>query len=912
MAKTLVIVESPNKARTISRFLGSEYDVQASYGHVRDLPEGSDEIPAELKKEKWARLGVNVAKDYEPLYVVPGSKAKQVSALRSAARSADRILLATDEDREGESISWHVLQVINPKKAAKIERIVFHEVTPEAIKAAIASPRTLDLDLVKAQETRRILDRLYGYTLSPLLWRKVAPRLSAGRVQSVAVRLVVLRERERMAFSEATYWDLEADLLAKAGGFKAKLQRIDGRRLADGGSFSLQGEFQNKDHYWLHQAEAEDLRESLAAAKPWTITLNEATPGREHPPVPFMTSTLQQEANRKLGFTARRTMQIAQELYEGINLGAGERVGLITYMRTDSLTLAESALKDARSAIESLFGREFLPAQPVRYKSKSKNAQEAHEAIRPTKMDRRPAEIQRLLTPEQFRLYDLIWKRTIACQMKPAEVERTKVEATVSHSGRDFVFGASGKRIIFPGFLRAYVEGMDDPEAELGDKEKLLPKVVLNEAVEAKEVTALKHATKPPARFTEASLLDVLEKEGVGRPSTYATIIGTIEDRGYVFKKGKELVPTFTAMAVTAMLEDHFRELVDTQFTARMEEELDEISEGRRAALEPLREFYEGEGGLEHQVESKGKDIPYPLLRISEEIAVRIGRNGPFLQRGEGGKGNTANLPDDLPPADLNLETALNLLDRAFRGPESVGQEPSSGKDVYHKKGRFGDYLELGLTEAEKESGASPKRVTVPPATDPSQLSAEDLGLLFSFPILLGSDPETSEPVSVAVGRYGAYLSAGEKKANVGDWKAAASLSLEAALEALANGGKSRFQRAAAAPREPLKTLSQEGSDTAFKVMDGRYGPYVTDGEYNATLPKNIKPEEITFEQASALIDAKKAAGPPAKKKGRGRASSRTASSPKADKPAAKTVGKKTTTKKTPAKKKPSAKKKAE
>jgi DNA topoisomerase-1 len=918
MAKTLVIVESPNKARTISRILGSEYEVHASYGHVRDLPEGSDEIPAEFKKEKWARLGVNVAKDYEPIYVVPGSKQKQVSTLRTAAKSADHILLATDEDREGESISWHVLQVINPKKAAKIERIVFHEVTPEAINAAILTPRPLDIHLVKAQETRRILDRLYGYTLSPLLWRKVAPRLSAGRVQSVAVRLVVLRERERMAFKEATYWDLEAEIKAKAGGFKAKLQKIAGRRLADGGSFNLQGEFQNKDHYWLNQEEAQDLREALAEAKPWTVTLNEATPGRENPPVPFMTSTLQQEANRKLGFTARRTMQIAQELYEGIDLGGGERVGLITYMRTDSLSLAESALKEARSAISTLYGPEYLPAQPVRYKSKSKNAQEAHEAIRPTKMDRKPSEIQRLLTSEQYKLYDLIWKRTLACQMKPAEVERTKVEVTVAHASKDFTFGASGKRIVFPGFLRVYVEGMDDPEAELGDREKILPKVTLNEVVEAKDVTAERHATRPPARFTEASLLDILEKEGVGRPSTYATIIGTIEDRGYVFKKGKELVPTFTAMAVTSLLEDHFFELVDTHFTARMEEKLDEVSQGSRPPTQTLREFYEGADGLEAQVETKGKDIPYPHLRVAEDVVVRIGRTGPFLQRGEGGKGNTANVPDGLPPADLTPDMATELLDRSAKGPEAIGMEPNSGRKIFLKKGRFGDYLEQDLTEEEKEEGVAPKRVTVPPGTDPGALTDDQLGVLFSFPMIIGSDPETNEPINLAVGRYGAYLTSGEKKANVGDWQAAASLTQEQALEALANGGKNRFQRAAAAPREPLKVLALEGGGE-LKVLSGRYGPYVTDGEFNATLPKNVEPTEITLEQAQALIEAKKAAGPPAKKKGRrGASTSRTSSAAKsADKPAAKkapakkTAAKRSTAKKSTAKK-AAPKKKAE
>jgi DNA topoisomerase I len=913
MAKTLVIVESPNKAKTISRFLGSEYDVQASYGHVRDLPEGSDDIPEELKKAKWSRLGVNIENNYEPLYVVPREKVRQVEILKKAARGAERILLATDEDREGESISWHILQLLKPKSSQEVKRIVFHELTPEALEEAVKNPRSVDENLVKAQETRRILDRLYGYTLSPLLWRKVAPKLSAGRVQSVAVRLVVLRERERQKFREASYWDLEADLGGKNGDFSARLVRISNARVADGGSFSLQGEMVKSEHYWLKEDEATALPARLESSTPWKVTVNEATPGRQNPPQPFMTSTLQQEANRKLGCTARRTMQIAQELYEGIDLGGGERVGLITYMRTDSLTLAERALKQARDVIADLYGAQYLPSQPVRYKSKAKNAQEAHEAIRPTELNRRPAEVQKYLTQDQFRLYELIWKRTLACQMKPAEVERTRIEAEVEEMQRTFTFLATGKSIVFPGYLRVYVEGADDPQAELGDKEKILPQVTVGETLDCKGVEALAHVTRAPSRYTEASLLGVLEAEGVGRPSTYATIIGTIQDRGYVFKKGNELVPTFTAFAVTELLEGYFGGLVDTQFTARMEEELDEIAEGRSLPLDRLRAFYEGGEGLANQVEQKAGEIPFPHILVGEGLVVKIGRNGPYLQRGEGGPGNTANIPDDLPPADLNLEKAREMIERALKGPEALGVDPATGKCVLHKKGRFGDYLELAQTEQEKEQGLTPRRVTAPPGVDLNSLSEEDLGLLMRFPINLGIHPETKAEVLAAIGRYGAYLTAGEQKANVGDWKAASLLTLEKAVELLANppGRGARARKVV----EPILVLGViEGIEGEVKVLEGRFGPYVTNGEYNATIPKSADPAQLSAELAASLLRARMEAGPSVRKsKGRGGAksgSSRTsaAKSTGAGSSGAKSAAKKPASKSTGAKK-PAAKK---
>ena len=852
MPKTLVIVESPAKARTIGQFLGDGFDVKASYGHVRDLPESSDDIPAEFKKQKWAKLGVNTEADFEPLYVVPADKKRRVSELKDAAKGAARLLLATDEDREGESISWHVLQVLQPKKAVDVARIVFHEITPEAIKAALDNPRQVDMALVRAQETRRILDRLYGYTLSPLLWKKVGPKLSAGRVQSVATRLIVLRERERRDFVVAGYCGLEAKLKAAKGDATFSLESIGATPVADGGSFSSKGEL-DKKHHWLKRDEADPLAAALATSKPWTVTKVETKPGVENPPPPFMTSTLQQEAVRKLGMTARQAMQVAQQLYEGIDIGGGP-VGLITYMRTDSLNLADRAVADAKQYITSKFGGEYLPKSAPKYKNKSKNAQEAHEAIRPTEMSREPASIQNRLTTEQFRLYDLIWKRTLASQMAQARVERTRVEATVANGGTDHMFAATGKRIAFPGFLRVYVEGMDDPEAELGEREKILPEIRDGETLACEGVAVTDHETRPPARYTEATLVRKLEDEGVGRPSTYAAIIGTIQDRGYVFKRKNELVPTFTAFAVTGLLEDNFGELVDLGFTARMEDELDDIAEGAADMVAHLRRFYSGDGdapGLVAEVDAKSKDIPFPAMPLGDDVVVRIGRNGPFIQRGPGGTGNTASVPEDMAPAELNLEAALALLEARGAGPAAIGAD-ASGKPVVHKKGRFGDYLEV-------EGSEPPKRVTVPPGVAPSSLSEEELHMLLSFPRSLGKNPETGDEVTVAVGRFGAYVSSGEQKANVGDWKSAASLDLDGAIEAVKNGRAAKRSSAPAALRE---LGPAEGVEGPVRVMDGRFGPYVTDGKTNATLPRGTDPAALTLAEAVQLIQARAAAGP--------------------------------------------------
>lgn len=873
----LVIVESPAKAKTISRFLGSSYDVQASFGHIRDLPESASDIPADFKKVKWAKLGVNVDSKFEPLYVVTADKKRHVDTLKKAAKGIDELLLATDEDREGESISWHILQLLNPAKKVKVRRIVFHEITPEAIEEALRSPRDIDDDLVRAQETRRILDRLYGYTLSPLLWKKVAPKLSAGRVQSVATRLCVERERARQRFVSATYWDLDAELGVGSEKFKARLQKIDGQRVATGKSFDPETGKLIDDTRWLSDEDAGRLGGLVRQSPSWTVVALESKPGTETPPKPFTTSTLQQEAARKLRYNSKRTMQIAQALYEGIDLG-GERVGLITYMRTDSLNLAERALTEARDVIRDLYGDDYLPPKPVRYKTKSKGAQEAHEAIRPTTLSRRPQDVKRYLTAEQFALYDLIWKRTIACQMVAARVTRTQVEVEALAGKEALIFGASGKEIVFSGFLRAYVEGVDDPEAELEGNEKILPSMKVGQNLNLIELEVLDHATMPPARYTEASLIKKLEEEGIGRPSTYVSIISTIQDRGYIYKRGNELIPTFTAFAVTQLLEGAFHDLVDTTFTAKMESELDEIAEGKRDHVEYLQRFYHGnpkQPGIQEQVEKEGPELPFPAVEVGNDpetgdsIVVRIGRYGAFLQRGEGGDGNRSSLPDDLPPAELTVAKALELISKGGNSGEAIAVEPESGLNVVLKKGRFGDYLELEQSEEEKANKEKPRRWSLPPGMKAKDVQPEDIPLLTSFPrSISGANGEAD--VTIAIGPYGPYVKQGSEIRNVADWREAATLSYEEAKKLLAAPKPTRGGRTGGsiAPREALREFGKlEGAQGAVRVLDGRYGPYVTDGTTNATLPKTMKPEDISAEQALELLIEKAKAGPVTKRR---------------------------------------------
>jgi DNA topoisomerase-1 len=856
MGKNLVIVESPAKAKTISRILGPGYAVEASYGHIRDLPESADEIPAAQKQESWARLGVNIEQDFAPLYVVSRDKKKHIQNLKKALAGADALLLATDEDREGESISWHVVEVLKPK--VPVQRIAFHEITPEAVRAALEHPRAIDENLVRAQESRRIVDRLFGYELSPVLWKKVKTGLSAGRVQSVAVRLAVERERERRRFRVAAYWDAEA-LFSKDGQpFTAKLVRLDETALATGQDFAPDsGELEaGSKARWLREGrEVEDL---LAAwGTDWRVSSVEEKPLKRRPAPPFTTSSLQQEANRKLRFTAKHTMSVAQRLYEGIEAG-GDRVGLITYMRTDSMSMAERALTEAQRVIRERYGDAFTEG-PRRYKTKSRGAQEAHEAIRPTELSRTPEEVRRFLSEDEHRLYDLIWKRTVASQMAEARLRRTAVEIVTPRAGEDGpagIFAASGTRIEFPGFLRVYVEGSDDPAADLGDRETLLPHLEEGEGIAPTEVAAQPHETQPPPRYTEASLIQRLEKEGIGRPSTYASILDTIQRRGYVVKQKNALVPTFTAWAVTQLLEQHFGEYVDLAFTARMEEQLDDIAEGDLDWLEHLRSFYYGEGGdgigLEQRIAAEEPRIDYPRLALGEHpgdgrpIQVRVGRYGPYLQHGEGDEKVSASIPEDLPPADLTLEKAVELLAGAGAGDRVIGSHPESGEPILLKSGRYGPYVQLG----EPAGKEKPKRASLPPGFAEEDVTLEGAVRWLSMPRALGEDPESGAEVVAAVGRFGPFVKRGDDTRSVPAEDDVYTLSLERALELLAQP-KSGGKRSA---RTVLKELGADAAGAKIQLLEGRYGPYLTNGALNASLPKGESPDALTPERAAALL----------------------------------------------------------
>lgn len=873
MAKKLVVVESPAKANTIKRFLGKDYEVLASYGHVRDLAEAKD-LPAEAKKQPWSRLGVNVEKDFQPYYSIVPDRKKHIDELKKAMVGKSALLLATDEDREGESISWHILEVLKPalKKAGSVEvqRIVFHEITPEALQEALANPRSVDEDLVRAQETRRILDRLYGFELSPVLWQKVGRGLSAGRVQSVATRLIVMRERERRAFRKAQFGKLFADLGVNSEDFRAALASIDGTKVADGSAFNDSGELKSGKWLLLSGDEVKSLAGALESAKPWTVKSVATSPGKENPPPPFMTSTLQQEASRRLGFDAKRTMRAAQDLYEGIDLD-GERVGLITYMRTDSLNLAQRAIESTRDAIKSLYGNEYVPEKPNFYRSKAKGAQEAHEAIRPTDPARKPEQLKRFLKDDQFKLYDLIWKRTLACQMPPASVERTKVEVEIEHQSKQHIFTASGKSIVFPGFMRAYVEGSDDPEADLGDKERILPQMKQGQTLDLKALAAEVGETRPPARYTEASLVKKLEEEGVGRPSTYANILSTIQDRGYVIKKGKELVPTVVAFVTTQLLEDGFTDLVDIQFTSKLEEQLDEIADGKMDMVDHLKAFYYGNGhvGLLKLIEQEKKQAIYPAWELGNDengkpIVVKTGKNGPYIQRGEGDDRDFGNIPADLTPDELSLEKAIELIEKSKQGPEQIATHTASGKSILLRSGRFGEYFEVADESAEK-----PLRASVPPNTDAQSLTEEQINELLSYPKTLGTHPETGEPVVVNIGRYGAYLTSGASNANIGEWQEAGKIDLDGAVQALAE------KKTRTTTKQVIKEIGAlEGIEGDVQVLSGRYGPYVSNGTVHATIPRGTEPETVDADLARKLILEKIAKGP-VKRKGRGRAPAR-------------------------------------
>jgi DNA topoisomerase-1 len=900
--KSLVIVESPAKARTISKFLGSGYQVEASIGHVRDLPAGKKEVPEKFKQEPWAYLGVNTDEDFAPLYIVPDDKKKQVKKLKDALKGADNLYLATDEDREGEAISWHLQEILKPK--VPVHRLVFHEITKEAITNALEATREIDGPLVRAQETRRILDRLYGFDMSNLLWRKIGKGTSAGRVQSVAVRLIVQRERQRIAFCNATYWDLEATFKTeKNESMSATLSTVDGRKIPSGKDFdSTNGQLKNPELLQLDEGEAAALATRLQSAD-FQVTKVEVKPFTERPRPPFTTSTLQQEANRKLGFGAKRTMDAAQRLYEN---------GYITYMRTDSTTLSKEAIGASRDLVRSQYGDDFLHPDVRVYKGKVKNAQEAHEAIRPAGTPFRLPETVRseLGDQDQFRLFELIWKRTIACQMADAKKQRVSINI----EGGGATFTASGTSIVFEGFLRAYVEGSDNPEAELANREKILPNVTEQDPLTAQALEAKSHTTQPPARFTEATLTRTLEEKGIGRPSTYASIIGTITDerRNYIVKKGTALVPTWRAFSVTRLMEDHFGTLVDYEFTAELEDFLDSISRDEVGREEYLKKFYFGDAssdrhnvGLKARLTEKLEAIdPKVSARFllgvpedgehREEVFVRVGKYGPYIEQGE----RKGSIPDGMPPDEMDLEKAMELLASSEVVEEPIGIHPETGKPIYLKVGRFGPYIQLGEPDdTEKRNQGLLQGMEV------GDVTVELACKLLELPRTLGDYPENGQPIQAFDGRYGPYIKCEKETRSLPAGVSPLEVTLEEAIALL----KEPKRRGRGTPKEPLRLFEQPSpvTEKEVKILDGRFGPYVTDGETNASLRKGMDPKEMKFEAALDLLAERAAKGPSKRKK---KAKKKKAAKKKATK---KKATKKKATKKKTAKKKGVPKKKS-
>ncbi len=893
--RRLVIVESPTKARKIAGYLGRNYVVESSRGHIRDLPKGAADVPTKYKTEKWARLGVNVDRDFEPLYVVSPDKKNTVTELKNLLKSVDELYLATDGDREGEAIAWHLLQTLKP--SVPVRRMVFHEITEPAIRAAAENPRDLDTDLVDAQETRRILDRLYGYEVSPVLWKKVAPKLSAGRVQSVATRIIVQRERERMAFRSAAYWDILAELDASVSDataspprFNARLVSVDGKRVATGRDFDSLGAVRKPAEVQvLDEAGAVALAAGLQGAA-LTVASVEEKPYTRKPYPPFMTSTLQQEAGRKLRFSSERTMSVAQRLYEN---------GYITYMRTDSTTLSESAINAARTQARQLYGDEYVNPSPRQYTRKVKNAQEAHEAIRPAgDTFATPGALHSELDADGFRLYELIWQRTVASQM--ADARGTTLSLRIngkSNDGREAAFAASGRTITFPGFLKAYVETVDElAGGEADDAESRLPQLKQGQRVDATRLTADGHTTNPPARYTEASLVKALEELGIGRPSTYSSIIKTIQDRGYVHKKGSALVPSWVAFAVTGLLEQHFGRLVDYDFTAAMEDELDEIASGHEHRTNWLHNFYfGGEHGVPHSIARAGglkKLVGVNLEGIDARevnsinlfddehgrpVYVRVGKNGPYLERmvtGEDGEPTPqrANLSDEITPDELSLELAETLFATPQEG-RVLGVDPGTGHEIIARDGRYGPYVtEVLPPPPEDDDGATAKKGKKPPTgpkprtgslfrtMDLQTVTLDDALKLLSLPRVVGVDPENGDEITAQNGRYGPYLKRGNDSRSLASEDQIFDVTLDEALKIYAEP-KRRGRTGAAAP--PLREL---GNDAAtgkpMVIKDGRFGPYVTDGETNASLRKGDDVLSITDERASELLADRRARGP--------------------------------------------------
>jgi DNA topoisomerase I, bacterial len=919
-----VIVESGTKAKKIQQYLGKDYIVEASVGHIRDLPRGAADVPAKYKGEPWARLGVDVDNQFTPLYVVQPEKKSKVAELKSAMKDVDEILLATDPDREGEAIAWHLLETLKPK--VPVRRMVFHEISEPAIRAAVDNLRDLDLDLVDAQETRRILDRLYGYEISPVLWKKVMPKLSAGRVQSVATRIIVERERERMKFVPASYWDIAAQMDAGADAsprlFPARLVAIDGNRVATGRDFGPDGRLkENKSNpaLALDEASARRLAEALRD-QPFVVESVEAKPYTRKPYAPFMTSTLQQEAGRKLRFSTDRTMRSAQRLYEN---------GYITYLRTDSITLSPTAIQAAREQARELYGDEYVPAQPRQYNRKVKNAQEAHEAIRPAgDRFRTPGEVANELEGDDFRLYELIWQRTVASQMADARGTTVSVRLRgTAATGEEVTFTASGRTITFPGFLKAYVEALDEGAGgQADDAESRLPELTEGQELTAAELVPEGHTTSPPPRYTEPSLVKAMEELGIGRPSTYASIVKTIQDRGYVWKKGQALVPSWVAFAVVGLLEHHFGRLVDYDFTAAMEDELDLIANGEDDRVRWLSGFYFGgdqgsersvarAGGLKKLVGVNLEEIDAREINsvpVFDDVVVRVGRYGPYLERVRDGVSQRANLPPDLPPDELTPEVAEQLFAVPQEG-RSLGVDPVTGHEIVVKEGRFGPYVTEVLPEPdESENGTKKKAAKAKPRTaslfkgmTTESVTLEDALRLLSLPRLVGTDPETGEEITAQNGRYGPYLKKGSDSRSLENEEQLFTITLDEALE-IYKQPKQRGRRASASAA-PLREL---GLDPVTKkpmvIKDGRFGPYVTDGETNASLRKGDTVEELTDERAAELL-AERRAKAPAKKSTAKRSTTRTKKDA-AEEPAKTTTTKKTPTRRSTAKEKAAAK----
>ena len=870
----LVIVESPAKAKTIEKFLGPEYRVAASYGHIRDLPGSAKEIPTKLRDKSWARLAVDIDGDFRPVYVVPAENKKHVTALKSLLKDADELLLATDEDREGEAISWHLLEVLKPK--VPVRRITFHEITKSAIQKALDNARDVDSQLVAAQEARRVLDRLFGYELSPVLWKKVRTKLSAGRVQSPALRLVVEREEERQAFQSSAYWDVLATLSAEGEEFTARLIRVGESRVATSRDFdTTTGAFNEESGAVILDEEgAAAVASGSRSAVPWTVARVERKATRQRPQPPFTTSTLQQAASSRLRMSPRQTMRVAQFLYEGVDLGGGEREGLITYMRTDSTTLSEEALTEAEAVIRERWGPDYHDG-PRRYKTKSRSAQEAHEAIRPTHMDRTPEQVRSLLDADQFKLYDLIWRRAVASQMADARVDRTTVDIRVDAEADPYTYRATGSVLRFPGFLEAMGRQGEDAVLPAMDEGQPIGSPDGSEGHDGVEIVSVDpdgHETRPPARYTEASLVKKLEELGIGRPSTYTATISTIQDRDYVVKKGSALVPTWVGMAVMRLLREHFPHYVDLQFTAQLEGTLDSIADGDVASTGFLSGFYKGddeEAGLVNRIEEELPRIDYPAIPLGRDIDsdeplfVRIGKASSFVQKGTGEQASRVTIPRDLLIDELTPERVDELFEIQEKSDAPLTRDPASGQPVFLKSGPYGPYVQLGEVV---DGGDKPRRTSLPRGVEPGDVTAELALQLISLPRVIGVDPETGQEVTAGLGRYGPYVERNRTFRSLPSFEKIFEVGLEEAIE-LINTKKTRGKVA-------LKEIgTHPESGATIQAYDGRYGPYVSDGKVNATIPKTQDPMAVTVEQAVDLLKA--AAERKKNKKGRGRSAAK-------------------------------------